>query len=139
MPQLLTTEGFLEIPHRADVALKVWSSDLNGLFIQAARGMYSLMGFGERHGCNISRSVGLSESDSVTLLIRFLNELIYDVQLGSVVYEELKIQILQNRLDGELKGKKTTGFVREIKAATYHECKILQTTAGYETMIVFDI
>ncbi len=88
---------------------------------------------------NISRTIELSESDHETLLIRFLNELIFDVQLRSVIYEELNIQVQKNRLWGELKGVKISGFDREVKAATYHECKILQTAAGYQTMIVFDI
>lgn len=97
------------------------------------------MGVDKCNECNISRTIELSESDHETLLIRFLNELIFDVHLRSVIYEEMNIQVQKNRLWGELKGDKTSGFVREVKAATYHECRILKTTAGYETVIVFDI
>lgn len=139
MTQLQKREGFLEIPHRADVALKVWSKELTELFNQAARGLYSLMECGESLEGDISRSINLIESDRETLLIRFLNELIFDAQQGPIMYEELKIHIQQNCLTGVLKGKRTRGFIREIKAATYHECEIHQTDAGYETMIVFDI
>ena len=129
----------MEVSHRADVAIKVWSKDPNGLFIQAACGLYCLMGVEKGNKRNISRAINLDESDLETLLIRFLNELILDVQLKSVMYEELNFRIQQKSLYGELKGKKITGFVREIKAATFHECNISQTDAGYETVIVFDI
>lgn len=134
-----TAQGYFELPHRADVAIKVWSGDLEGLFVQSACGLYSIMGVDKCNECNISRTIELSESDHETLLIRFLNELIFDVHLRSVIYEEMNIQVQKNRLWGELKGDKTSGFVREVKAATYHECRILKTTAGYETVIVFDI
>ena len=139
MPKKEIAQGYVEVPHRADVAIKVWSGNLEGLFVESARGLYTMMGVHKSNEGNISRTIDLNESDHETLLIRFLNELIYDVQLRSVLYEELNIQVQKNRLWGELKGDKTSGFVREIKAATYHECKILQTGAGYETMIVFDI
>lgn len=139
MPHLPTTEGFIEIPHRADVAIKIWSTDLNGLFIQAARGLYGLMGVEKENPRNISRTISLAEDDLETLLIRFLNELILDVQLQSVMYEAIDIEIQQMRIGGELKGKKITSPIREIKAATYHECNIVQTATGYETMLVFDI
>lgn len=129
----------MEVPHRADVAIKAWSAELVGLFVQTARGLYALMGAEKSLGDQITRTIKLDEVDRQTLLIRFLNELIYDVQIRSVIYEVFNVQIQQNSLYGELKGRKTAGFVREIKAATYHECKILRTTKGYETVVVFDI
>lgn len=134
-----TAQGYVEVPHRADVAIKVWSEDLGGLFIQSACGLYSIMGIDKINECSISRIIKLNEPDYENLLIRFLNELIFDVQLQSVMYEELNIRIQQMRLSGELKGKKVTSPIREIKAATYHDCNIIQTDAGYETVIVFDI
>ena len=36
--------GFEEITHTADWALRVWADDLEGLFAEAARGMYALSG-----------------------------------------------------------------------------------------------
>lgn len=139
MAQIDAAEGFKEVPHRADAAIKVWSGNLEGLFVQAARGLYFLMGANTSQEGNFSRTISCNELDDETLLIKFLNELILDVQLKSVIYEELDIRIQQHCLNGELKGEKRTGFVREIKAATFHECKVLQTDAGFETMIVFDI
>ena len=139
MSQLDVQEGFKEVPHRADVAIKAWSCNLAGLFVQAACGLYFLMGVKKGSEHNILRTIELNESDLEMLLIKFLNEIIQEVQLRSVIYDELNIQIQQNCLYGELKGQKISRLVREIKAATYHECKILQTAAGYKTMIVFDI
>ncbi len=42
--------GFREKDHTADWELEVWAPDLPGLLVEAARGMYWLMGARLEHG-----------------------------------------------------------------------------------------
>lgn len=132
-------DGFVEIPHRADLALQVWSCHRMGIFLQSAMGLYALMGIEKTPELKESRHIELEGSDDETLLINFLNELIVDAVLRKVAYEDFRIHVNNFHLEGELNGVKIKSYTREIKAATYHEIKIKRTRLGFETKIVFDV
>ena len=132
-------DGFLEIPHSADLALQVWAASLSGLFIQAARGMYSLLRIENHEGSEVYRKMELQEIDSENLLVSFLNELLNDLQQNKKVYDQFHVEINQIALICDLTGKTICGVGREIKAVTYHDLKIVKTKIGYQTTIVFDI
>ncbi len=132
-------DGFLEIPHSADLALQVWAASLSGLFIQAAKGMYSLFHIENNEGSEVYRKLDIQEIDFENLLVSFLNELLVDLQLNKKIYDQFRLEINHPALIGDLTGKKISGVGREIKAVTYHNLKIVKTKSGYQTTIVFDI
>jgi SHS2 domain-containing protein len=117
----------------------VRAASLPGLFIQAARGLYSLMRMENHGGRQVSRKMVLQEIDLENLLVSFLNELLVDVQQNGKVYENLQLEINHFSLKGNMIGKKNCSFGRELKAVTYHDLKIIKITSGYKTAIVFDI
>ena len=131
--------GFIEIPHSADLALEVWSSSLPGLFTQAARGLYDLMQISGANRMVAKREINLKEIDLDNLLVSFLNELLADIQQNKSSYNQMDLVIDHYSLKGKLTGKKIGGFNREIKAVTYHELKIVKKGSGYKTKIIFDI
>ena len=131
--------GFLEIPHSADLALQVWAASLSGLFIQAAKGMYSLLRIENHKGSEVFRKLVMQEIDFENLLVSFLNELLNDLQQNKKVYDQFRVEINHPALIGDLTGKTISGVGREIKAVTYHDLKIIKTKSGYQTTIVFDI
>ena len=49
--------GFREREHTADWELEVWAPDLPGLLVQAARGMYWLMGARLQEGVRLQRTL----------------------------------------------------------------------------------
>jgi len=132
-------DGFLEIPHSADLALQVWAASLSGLFIQAAKGMYCLLRIENHEGSEVFRKMDMQEIDFENLLVSFLNELLVDLQLNKKVYDQFHLEINHPELIGDLTGKKISGVGREIKAVTYHDLKIAKTKSGFQTTIVFDI
>jgi SHS2 domain-containing protein len=131
--------GFIEIPHSADLALEVWASSLPGLFTQAARGLYDLMQISGANKKVAKREINLEEIDLENLLVSFLNELLADIQQNESSYDQMDLVIDHFSLKGKLTGKKIGRFNREIKAATYHELKIVKKGSGYKTKIIFDI
>ena len=131
--------GFLEIPHSADLALKVWAISMSGLFIQAARGMYDLLRIEDHEGRELCRKMELQEIDLENLLVSFLNELLNDLQQNKKFYDQFHLEINQKTLIGDVTGKKISHIGREIKAVTYHDLKIVKTRSGFQTTIVFDI
>ena len=132
-------DSFLEIPHSADLALQVWAASLSGLFIQAARGMVSLLRIDNSEGSEVYRKIELQEIDLENLLVSFLNELLNDLQQNKKVYDQFRLEISHSELTGNLTGKTICGVGREIKAVTYHDLRIVKTKIGYQTTIVFDI
>ena len=132
-------DGFIEIPHSADLALQVWASSLTGLFIQAAEGMYHLLRIDYFHGREVIRKINMQEIDFENLLVSFLNELLNDLQHNKSAYDQFQLEINHFTMIGELTGRKIRGVGREIKAVTYHDLKIIKTRSGYQTTIVFDI
>jgi SHS2 domain-containing protein len=131
--------GFIEIPHSADLALEVWASSLPGLFTQAARGLYGLIQITGTKRKVVKREINLEEIDLENLLVSFLNELLADIQQNESSYDQMNLVIDHFSLKGKLTGKKIGRFNREIKAATYHELKIVKKGSGYKTKIIFDI
>jgi SHS2 domain-containing protein len=131
--------GFIEIAHSADLALEVWASSMPGLFTQSARGLYHLIQLSSARGRVAIREINLEEIDLDNLLVSFLNELLADIQQKESMYDQMDLVIDHFSLKGKLIGKKIGGFNREIKAATYHELKIVKKGSGYKTKIIFDI
>jgi SHS2 domain-containing protein len=139
MDTQIQKDGFLEIPHSADLALKVWAASFSGLFIQAAFGMYSLMRIENHKRNDAYRRFDIRENDIENLLVSFLNELLNDLQQNKKIYDQFRLDINQIALIGDVTGKTISSVGREIKAVTYHDLKISMTGSGVQTKIVFDI
>ncbi len=134
---------FETLNHTADIGGRVYGKDITELFINAAKLLYFLSGAvisskGEGNLLKIKTSGGNVEE----LLVRFLNELIYfmDVKKIAGKIKKLSIQNEKDMLILECKIEmKEVSITREIKAATYHNLKIRKETDGLSTDIIFDI
>jgi len=132
--------GYREIEHTADWELHVWAPDLSALFVQAARGMYALSGTRLQDEPRRSKFLELSASDLESLLVVFLEELLFlgeQEQIGFDRFDDMKLN--QNRIEVRLEGAPILLQFKEIKAVTYHNLEIRETKQGYEVNIVFDV
>lgn len=135
-------ERYKEVPHTADLAAKVYGKDLEGLFANAAFAMFDLMGGGGGEGEKVEVKVEVEAPDTESLLISFLNEILYISYIKKVFLNEFKFSgFSENSLEAVVSGspKNDTRSKHEIKAATYHDVNIQKTADGYKVMIVFDI
>lgn len=131
--------GFKEVSHTADLAVEVWAPDLEELLRCAAHALYHLLGV---KGVALSRekqqfSVELGDDES--LLVSFLNELLYFYQQGGWVWNDFVFTRDADRLIVNGWCEYLDGELIEIKAATYHRMDIQRTDRGLETIIVFDV
>lgn len=131
--------GFREIAHTADWELEVWAPDLPGLFEQAARGMYSLMDVRLQPAGRQSRTLELSAADGESLLVSFLDELLYIQDADGLGFDEFQIDITDWNLRARLEGAPLESLGKEIKAVTYHRLKIQSDERQYMVRIVFDV
>ena len=134
-----TESGYMELAHTADWALKVWSPDLEGLFIQAAQGMYGLMGLTLEEVPCVKRRIEVRGQDAEDLLVSFLEELLYRAEMHGEGGCSFDLRFADQQLTVAVCIVPAGGPEKEIKAVTYHGLKIVDTPQGYETVIVFDV
>lgn len=132
-------EGFIEIDHTADWALKVWAGSLESLFTQAAIGMETLAETVLHNGSRVSRRIQLDAVDVESLLVVFLNELLFIGEQENYGFDTFDISIRDNRLKAEIFGSQIASRKKEIKAVTFHALEIKPTDNGFEIQIVFDV
>ncbi len=145
---------FQEIEHTADWALRVRGDDLPSLFQAAARGMFSLLTDLTQVANTSRETVELEALDLETLLIDWLNELLYRVEGTNVVYTHFAIEDLDAGASGSTKpaeqatpaklratvgGGPAPTLDKTIKAATFSGLHITRNKHGYTTEIVFDV
>ena len=134
-----SSSGFREIAHTADWELEVWAPDLPGLFEQAARGMYYLMGTRLQPAPRQFRTLELAAMDGESLLVRFLEELLYIQSVNRLAFDSFQIGISSWNLRARLEGAPLELLGKEIKAVTYHQLKIRSNQEQLKVRIVFDV
>lgn len=135
----MKTSGFEEVAHTADWAIHVWAADLPQLFAEAARGMYTLMHTRLQPAPRVRRRVELSGGDVETLLVAFLNELLYIGERDHLGFDQVEVSIEDGRLAAELEGAPLAGIEKPIKAVTYHLLAVRESEGRVETALVFDV
>ncbi len=133
------TGGFREIEHTADWELEVWGADREALFVQAAFGMLSLLGLRLEDAPRERRSFELEAPDLETLLVDFLNELLFLADSEGFGPDRLDLSFRNGRLAVALEGAQIAKRSKEIKATTFSKLGIRRTERGLETRIVFDV
>lgn len=132
--------GYKEIEHTADWAIRVWAPDLPTLFVQAAEGMLMLAQFELEEGNRLSRSFKLHSQDVESLLVAFLEELLFIGEQEDLGFDKLEVEIGSGcQIDVLALGGRIASRKKEIKAVTFHNLAVKQTDAGYQVEVVFDV
>ena len=130
--------------HTADIGLHAYGSTLSELYIHAAQGMESLMVSPEQVHILVCREVEVEGYDSLSLLIAWLNELIFLFDAEFLLFSQFEIESLtethlKGRAWGEPYDEQRHELSSAIKAVTWHDAAIEQTEDGYKACIIFDI
>lgn len=135
-----------EVTHTADWALRVRGANLGELFLNAAQGMYALLApepgpDAPALGADIaSRRVMLTAPDAESLLVAWLNELLYLTESEALVFDRFRLTALSERyLEAVVEGVPARALKKQIKAATFHDLRIQVGEDGFQTTIVFDV
>jgi SHS2 domain-containing protein len=136
----MTQPAFEEIEHTADWALRVRGDSLTDLFRNAALGMLSLLGIEPVPGNSESRFFELKAEDTETLLVSWLEELLFPLEVENVAVVDFQVEVLEKvQLKATIELKEIASIKKEIKAVTFNELDIRALESGYETIIVFDV
>lgn len=134
---------FEEIEHTADVALRVRGKDLAELFVNAARGMWTLIVPEiDTLELSVTRGIELEAMDLEVLLVDWLSELLYLHETEHEVYGQFVVHdIAPTHLRAEAKGGPVDGHAlhKHIKAVTFHDLSVEETSEGWTATVVFDV
>ncbi|MCC7128868.1 MAG: archease [Anaerolineae bacterium] len=131
--------GFREIEHTADRELEVWAPDMAQLLETAARGMNVISGVLTADQVPQSRTIQFQNADPETLLVDFLNELLYFVETERLAFDQFHITETGGIWEARLSGKPIISQEKEIKAVTFHRLEVRRTEQGLTVNIVFDV
>jgi len=136
--------AFEIIDHTADVGIIAYGADVEELFSNAALALFSLITEIESVEEKLHLDLEVSSEDRDSLLVEWLNELIYFFDVKHILFNRFDIESLtHNELKatcyGEgfdpMKHKIKTG----VKAATYHMLKLDKSDDGCKAQIILDI
>jgi len=138
--KLSQANKFEEIEHTADWSYRVWGENLAELFMQAAAGLYRLAGIRLADEPRVTRDIHLQAIDRESLLIAWLNELLYLHESERLGFDQLEIVHLdETTLHARVIGASTQEWLKDIKAVTYHNLTIRETPSGLEVTLVLDV
>ena len=91
-----------------------------------------------------SREISVDARDVVSLLISWLNELIFLFDTEYLLFRDFKIDVITEthiagRASGEPYDAQRHELSSAIKAVTWHEASVTPTSEGYQARIIFDI
>jgi riboflavin kinase/FMN adenylyltransferase len=131
---------YLEVEHTADRALGVWGNHLPDLYVGAAQGMYSLMADLDGLVATTWRRVRLEDWDRESLLVNWLNELLFLTETEGFLLVECQIESLTDtELVARVGGVPGSVNKASIKAATFHDLTLAREDHGWATVITFDV
>ena len=133
--------AFEEIEHTADRALKINGRNLEELFVNAARGLNSVMGAdSDLNSAPLTKSIELDAMDGESLLVEWLSELAYWAEAEMLVFSKFDMQdVSPTRVKAKIFGSRVTQLENHIKAVTYHNLEIAKTKTGLTATVVFDV
>jgi SHS2 domain-containing protein len=128
------------IDHTADIGIRVRSKDLVSLFEDAGSALVDMMGASSGEGPE-TLEITAEGIDHVDLLVRWLQELLYLIEVKAFRISALEIRELSDTmLRAGLTGAcRPTQLSHEIKAVTYHGLDICGIDNGFEATIIFDM
>lgn len=135
--------SFQFIDHTADAGILVEAETLEGMFETAALGFSELITKVDSLNCPIQHQFRLQEDDIETLLVSWLQELLYLLDTEGLIFKRFQVNLKDLALEATAWGevfdpaKHTTKT--EIKAVTYHQLEVVEDDQGWKAQVIFDI
>ena len=136
-------KDFEIIDHTADVGIIAYGADMSQAFANAARALFSLITELDDVQETLHRDIEVTATDEESLLVEWLNELIYLFDAENIIFKRFDITQLNNtQLRARSYGEKVDRFKHKlktgVKATTYHLLKV-DKNDGCKVQVIFDI
>jgi SHS2 domain-containing protein len=136
------------LDHTADVGFELGASTLEDLFDEARRALLMVMFERPPEVGEDEAEILLSAPDRETLLVRWLNEMVYRIQDAGFVPVRAEIRIhetggaglsLRASLTGAPLLLEEYGWQGEIKSATFHGLEVSNDGEGWHARVILDV
>ncbi len=136
-------KDFEIVNHTADVGIIAYGADMSQAFANAARALFSLITELDDVEEVLHRDIELTATDEESLLVEWLNELVYQFDTENILFKRFDIvQLNKTQLKARSYGEKVDSSRHKlktgVKAATYHMLKVDQGD-GCKVQVLFDI
>lgn len=130
--------------HTADLGLRIQAADLNTLFAEAGRALFSALvenpdSITPRQELDIT----IAGTDREYLFFDWLKELLYRFEVGHLLLGRFSVNVgtdgLQAIVWGEPFDPQRHELSHEVKAITYHGLRVEQTPDGWLAEVIVDI
>ena len=130
--------------HTADLGLRVRAADLDGLFAEAARALFSAVVEDLDTVVASKRlEVRIAGADKEYLLFDWLKSLLYHFDAERLLFSRFEVKVGDDGLVGEAWGEPMNPARHEpnheVKAITYHGLKVEKTADGWLAEVIVDI
>ena len=136
-------KDFEIIDHTADVGIIAYGADISQAFANAARALFSLITELDNVEEVLHRDIELTAPDEESLLVEWLNQLIYLFDTENIIFKRFDVTRLNNtQLKARSYGEKVDSSKHRlktgVKAATYHMLQV-DKGDGCRVQVLFDI
>ena len=136
-------KDFETIDHTADVGIIAYGADISQAFANAARALFSLITELDNVEEVLHRDIELTAPDEESLLVEWLNQLIYLFDTENIIFKRFDITRLNHthlkaRSYGEKVDSSKHRLKTGVKAATYHMLQV-DKDDGCRVQVLFDI
>ena len=129
------------VDHTSEIGLQVRAGTFGELLAEAARGLAGLMlrevpatAEGE------AREIEVSSHDRDSLLVDWLNEILYVAETGLWVPLELEVlEVSDTRIRARARGVAVEVSPSRVKAATFHGLEVVETAEGFSAEVILDV
>jgi SHS2 domain-containing protein len=130
--------------HTADLGLRIRAPDLDALFVEAARALFSALVEDLNSVQPLHRhDLQLSGDDKAYLLFDWLNELLYRFDTEHRLFSRFEVHIEGDQLRGSAWGEPLDrarhALEHEVKAITYHGLRVEPAEGGWLAEVIVDI
>jgi SHS2 domain-containing protein len=139
------TLNYRLLDHTADLGIEVTAASQATLFEQAGHALLHVM-FGEAscNGKTETVNVSLSGNDAPDLMVRWLSEILYLLEGERLFVADIKINSVTSTtinaaLDVLPFDPLLHEIIREIKAVTYHQIKVIEESGTWTARVIFDL
>lgn len=135
--------GWIHFPHGADVGIQGFGPTPAAAFEQAAMALTALVTEPETVRPEFPVRISCKANDNETLLVDWLNAVIYEMAVRHMLFSRYRVRILDKRLEAEAWGEKVEPErhqpVVEPKGATYTELRVSADNHHWIAQCIIDV
>jgi SHS2 domain-containing protein len=138
---------FETFEHKADIGVRGFGKSREEAFSECAKAMFSVIAELKEISGKESQNLEIKAQGQEGLLVGFLNELLFLHDSKQMLFSSFDLYItgppgslkLEGKVFGEKINKARHGIKGDVKAATYHQAKVLQDRGKWVAQCVVDV